>query len=154
MKSTRLAGAIVLSALTVVLTVVLTAACGSQVAGGSPAAPGSGTVVERPAVKGPVVKGTVVKGTVAAGPVLPVSRPGQPDNRPVRGATVEALRGGEVVAVTRTDAAGRYELRLNPGAYLIVASSDKYLRGRQSRSVSVSATGSKTVDFVLDTGIR
>lgn len=112
----------------------LIAACGSQPAGGPSA--------------------SLVEGVVAAGPIFPVSRPGAPDTRPVGAAEVQALRDGEVVAVTRTDAGGRYELRLGPGAYLIVASSDRYLRRRQSHPVSVAAAESVTVNFLLDTGIR
>jgi hypothetical protein len=122
----RLVGLIVLA--------VLAAACGSQAGAGAPA--------------------SVISGTVAAGPILPVTQPGVPNTRPVPGATVEAVRGTEVVAVTRTDGDGRYRLTLQPGAYLIVAKSGRYLSRQQSHPATIAAGKTLTVNFVLDTGIR
>jgi len=95
-----------------------------------------------------------VTGTVAAGPVSPVARPGKPATRPVRGATVEALRGSKVVAVARTDRAGRYNLALRPGSYVILVTDHRYLSRRSSKTVAVSAGETVKVRFVLDTGIR
>src|SRR6516165_11884436 len=78
----------------------------------------------RPGVGRPA---SLVTGTVAAGPVAPLARPGVPATRAVRGATVEALRGDQVMATAYTNESGRYELRLRPGTYLIRARSDTYL---------------------------
>lgn len=91
---------------------------------------------------------------MAAGPILPVARPGEPTTAAVRGAAVAALRGNQVVATAYTDEAGRYELRLQPGTYLIRAQSDKYLSGETSKRVTVSSGQNRTVNLVLDTGIR
>jgi hypothetical protein len=63
----------------------------------------------------------LVMGTVEAGPLYPVTMPDRPNTRPVPGAVVEALHDGDVVAATTTDDAGRYELRVPPGTYLIRA---------------------------------
>jgi Carboxypeptidase regulatory-like domain len=97
---------------------------------------------------------SLITGLVAAGPVAPVARPGVPATRAVRGATVEALRENRVLAATRTDKTGRYELRLQPGTYLIRAQSDEYLSRETSKTVTVSRGQKLTVNLVLDTGIR
>ena len=126
--------------LTVLIVVTgLIAACGSQrFATGPPASP--------PA--------SLVTGVVAAGPVAPLSRPGVPATRALSGAAVEALAGNRVMAAGRTDKAGRYELSLPPGSYLIRAQSDKVLAGQQSKTVTLGRGRKLTVNFVLDTGIR
>ena len=96
---------------------------------------------------------SVVTGIVAVGPVSPGARPGVPATRAVPGATVEALRGNRVIATAYTDGAGRYELRLQPGTYLIRAQSDKYLSKEKSRTVVLSGGRRQTVNLVFDTGI-
>lgn len=96
-----------------------------------------------------------ITGQVSAGPLTPVSRPGQPASRPVDGALVEAMRGTDKVAVTRTDHAGRYQMALQPGTYVIAVSHAGYLRSVPAlRTVTVIAGHRQTVDFTLDTGIR
>jgi len=96
---------------------------------------------------------SLVTGTVAVGPVSPGARPGVPATRAVPGATVEALRGNHVIATAYTDEAGRYELRLQPGTYLIRAQSDKYLSREKSKTVTLSRGQKQTVNLVFDTGI-
>jgi carboxypeptidase family protein len=119
------------------LTVVagLVVACGSQ----------------HPAAGPPA---SLVTGTVAAGPITPLARPGEPDTRAVPGMAVEALRAGQVRATARTDGDGRYELRLQPGNYLIRARSDKYLSRQASKIVTLSRGQKLTVNLMFDTGIR
>jgi len=95
-----------------------------------------------------------VAGQVSAGPVTPVSRPGQPGSRPVSGAQVEALRGADVVAVTRTDHAGNYSLQLAPGSYVISVSYPGLRPMPMDKTAVVSAGHTQTLNFVLDTGIR
>jgi Carboxypeptidase regulatory-like domain len=119
----------------VVLAGLMVAACGTQ----------------RPAATPPASQ---VSGTVVAGPISPVARPGAPTTRPVRGATVEAQRGTEVVAVTHTDGAGRYELRLPPGTYVILAKADRYFAKMSSQTVTLSAGEMRKIDLLIDTGIR
>jgi hypothetical protein len=121
--------------LPIVLPCLLIAACGTQ----------------HPPTGSP---GSWVTGTVVAGPIAPVARPGVPTTRPVPGATVEALRGTEVMAVALTDAAGGYRLTLPPGTYLILAKADRYLEKRKSQTVALSAGETLKVNFVIDTGIR
>ena len=97
---------------------------------------------------------SLVTGTVAAGPVAPLARPGVPATGAVRGATVEALRGNQVMATAYTNQAGRYELKLQPGTYLIRTQSDKYLSKEASKTVTLSRGQKLTVNLVFDTGIR
>jgi hypothetical protein len=97
---------------------------------------------------------SLVTGTVTAGPVSPGARPGVPATLAVPGATVEALRGNQVMATTHSDKTGRYELRLHPGTYLIRAQSDKYLSKEESTTVTLTLGQRLTVNLVFDTGIR
>jgi hypothetical protein len=97
---------------------------------------------------------SLVTGKVAAGPVAPLARPGVPATHAVRGATVEALRGDQVMATAYTDEVGRYELRLQPGTYLIRTQSAKYLSRQASKTVTLSRGQKLTVNLVFDTGIR
>jgi hypothetical protein len=97
----------------------------------------------------------VVNGTVEAGPLYPLTRPDRPNTRPVPGAVVEVLHAGTVVAATTTDDAGRYELRVQPGTYLIRARAEGRLHSKEpGRAVTVAPGESLSVRFVLDTGIR
>jgi hypothetical protein len=95
-----------------------------------------------------------ITGIVAAGPVSPVARPGVAATRPVPGARVEALRGSKIIAVARTDRAGRYTLSLPPGSYVILVKASRYLTKQATKTVAVSAGQTLKVRFVLDTGIR
>jgi hypothetical protein len=117
------------------LALILIAACGSQ----------------HPAAAPPT---SVVAGTVSAGPVSPLARPGVPATVTVRGTTVVVLSGSQVIATTRTDQAGRYEFKLQPGTYLIRAQSDKYISKEKSESVTLSPGQDLTVNLIFDTGIR
>jgi len=97
----------------------------------------------------------VIMGTVKAGPLYPLTMPDRPNTRPVPGAVVEALHDGKVVAAITTDDAGRYELRLNPGTYLIRVRAEGSLHSKEpGRTVTVSSGEIVSVQFVLDTGIR
>jgi hypothetical protein len=118
-----------------ITTTALVVACGSQ----------------RPAAGRPA---SLLTGTVAAGPIFPLARPGVPATRAVPGAIVEALRGNQVMATTHTDETGRYELRLQPGTYLIRAQSDKYLSREKSKTVTLPTGQKLTLNLVIDTGIR
>ena len=100
-------------------------------------------------------RASLVVGTVTAGPVTPVQRAGKPNTRPLPGAAVEALRGGDVVAFTRCDDRGRYGLTVRPGTYLIrVRPPGRFLTKYPVKTVTIAAGETLTVDFLLDTGIR
>jgi carboxypeptidase family protein len=99
---------------------------------------------------------SAVEGTVEAGPIRPVIMVGdsRPNTRPVAGAVVEALHEGSVAATSTTDDAGRYELRVRPGTYLVRATAAGLHTKEPARTVTVSPGETLTVRFVLDTGIR
>jgi carboxypeptidase family protein len=108
---------------------------------------------DQPLAGGP--RASLVTGTVTAGPISPLAQAGKPSTRPVPGATVEALRGDDVVAATRSDGSGCYRLSLPPGAYLIRAQGGGTPYSRQpGQTVTISAGQTLTVNFLLDTGIR
>jgi hypothetical protein len=96
----------------------------------------------------------VLMGTVEAGPLYPLTMPDRPNSRPVPGALVEALHDGNVVAATTTDEAGRYELSVHPGTYLIRARAEGLYSKEPGRTVTVCPGETLSVLFVLDTGIR
>jgi hypothetical protein len=97
---------------------------------------------------------SLVIGTVEAGPIRPIDIPGQPHTRPVPGAAVEARRDGDVVAATRADDAGHYQLTVQPGSYLIRAAATGLHSKQPGKMVTIFPAETLTVRFVLDTGIR
>ena len=92
----------------------------------------------------------LVTGTVSVS-VAPRAGPGMPAPRPVPGATVQARRGTDVAAATRTNAAGHYELSLRPGTYVIVAEARGYLSMLPPKTVTVAPNQALAVSFVLST---
>ena len=88
---------------------------------------------------------SLITGTVerARRPNLVVGEPAGP---PIPRATVEALHETKVVAIATTDDAGRYELRVQPGTYLI-----RVAAGGRGQTVTVPAGETLTVNFALDT---
>jgi hypothetical protein len=121
----------------VIVLAVSLAACGGRLA---PSGPGS----------------AVVTGTVTAGPTCPVERAGSPcPNRPVQGASVQAAdREGHVVAETLTGTHGSYTLTVRPGVYTITATNAGGYRSIARRRVSLASGERRSVDLVVDTGIR
>ena len=81
---------------------------------------------------------SMVVGAVEAGPLYPLTMPDRPNTRPVHSAVVEALHDGNVVAATTTDDAGRYELRVHPGTYLIRARAEGLYSKEPGRTMTVS----------------
>jgi Carboxypeptidase regulatory-like domain len=98
---------------------------------------------------------SLVMGTVTAGPIAPVSHAGRPNTRPLPGATVEALHGSSVKAVTHSDDRGHYKLSLRPGTYLIRARPQgRFPSTNPGKKVTIFAGETLTVNLRLDTGIR
>jgi Carboxypeptidase regulatory-like domain len=96
---------------------------------------------------------SVVAGTVEA-IWSPNIGPGELDTRPVAEAVIEALHEGAVVAATTTDDAGRYELTVHPGTYLIRATAKGPRSPESSRTVTVTAGEPITLRLLLDIGMR
>ncbi len=99
-----------------------------------------------------------IRGVVLLGPMCPVERQGSPcPDRPIP-ATVEVLArdgAGPIIARTRAGADGRFEVRVAPGRYLVVALWATGMR-RQSPAVAVTvpAQGFANVTLRVDSGIR
>ena len=92
---------------------------------------------------------------MTAGPTCPVERVGSPcPNRPVTGASVQALRNGTVLTTARTDSAGNFRIAVAPGAYTIVATNAGGYRSTAQHQIYVQAGQTTRVDLVVDTGIR
>lgn len=100
-----------------------------------------------------------LRGAALAGPTCPVVRdPPDPacDDRPVAGAElrIEDAGGAEVTRLT-TDAGGRFEVSLAPGAYTLVPQPVDGLMGTAPPQSFEIAAGEPTELIVTyDTGIR
>jgi uncharacterized delta-60 repeat protein len=66
--------------------------------------------------------GPGIRGVVMLGPILPVSRYGIPNERPLPGAiiSIESAGGGTEITRVVADQQGRFEIHLQPGTYLLV----------------------------------
>jgi hypothetical protein len=96
-----------------------------------------------------------VVGRVLSAPSCPVQRQGVPcPPRPVRGAAVAVLRGGGVIASTRTSASGRFSLRVVAGRYQVRATNVGPLATTASKVVTVRAGQTVSVRLIVDSGIR
>jgi hypothetical protein len=72
-------------------------------------------------------------------------------DRPVVGGAVELLTGSTQVSATTTGTDGRFEFRVPPGHYTVVAHNSGY---RSTASQDVDVSGSVEVTLVVDSGMR
>ena len=94
-------------------------------------------------------------GTVVIDPARPVCVAGQSCSAPDPHDVLAFWRGGRRAAVVRTDAHGRYRLKLAPGRYTVTAPRHRGPgRGIAPRRVTVSRGRYVRVNFTLDVGIR
>jgi hypothetical protein len=123
---------------------------GAEASGGSPA-PSRGAGTPEPAFA------TGIRGVALAGPTCPVERPGDSAcaPRPVAGATIHVVASdGVEVATLETDAAGRFAIQLEPGAYRLVADDAAGIM-HPPAPTDVTVKGSVVdVQISYDTGIR
>ena len=90
----------------------------------------------------------LVHGVVMRGPTKPVCEMSTPCSEPA--AHVKLTFGSVAV---RTDAHGRYSVRLKPGRY-VVRVTPRPTIGRGLEPTSIVVTRPREFDFNLDTGIR
>jgi hypothetical protein len=90
-------------------------------------------------------------GTVTRGPVTPVCEANSPCNVPATEAKLTFARPGKNVTV-RTDAAGKYSVRLAPGTYTV--RSDMGMSLAPARITVRALKPRLRKDFAIDTGIR
>lgn len=98
---------------------------------------------------------TGLTGTALRGPIMPVCQENVPCDGPLT-ARFDVLRGGSVVASFRSDAEGKFVVRLRPGEYSIRPAADAPVMSptMQTRTVTVNPEGLTEVQLVFDTGIR
>jgi hypothetical protein len=98
---------------------------------------------------------TGLHGVVTRGPTTPVCVAGIPCSKPAAGAVLAFERRGRIVARVRTDARGRYAVRLAPGVYAVTTAPVQRIgSGIRPRLVHVVRGRSLRLDFGIDTGIR
>jgi hypothetical protein len=97
----------------------------------------------------------LLHGTVMRGPTTPVCQVGKPCNAPMAGAVLVFRRNGVVAARARSDANGRYSVRLRLGTYGVsLAVRPKLGSGLKPQTVTLRRVAPTRIDFFVDTGIR
>ncbi|HEX9416883.1 MAG TPA: carboxypeptidase-like regulatory domain-containing protein [Gaiellaceae bacterium] len=91
-------------------------------------------------------------GHATKGPLTPVCREGVPCDGPAGSARLLIVRGARLVAQTRTDASGKYRIRLRPGRYTV--KSKIGFGVVKPSTVTVPHGRFARVDLFVDTGIR
>ena len=97
----------------------------------------------------------LLHGTITRGPTTPVCQLGKPCSEPMAGALLVFSRNGRVMARTRSDANGRYSVRLRVGTYAVsMGVKPKIGSGIQPRTITLRRPAPTRIDFFVDTGIR
>lgn len=99
--------------------------------------------------------GSGLYGSVRVSPSSPVCLAGKACSKPAHGFKLVFSGGGRTVTA-KTDAQGRYRVRLAGGRYLVLAAGMTQLpkRGLQPGAVTVPDARFARRDFVFDPGIR
>lgn len=101
-----------------------------------------------------VLLGTL-HGVVVRSPTMPVCIVGKPCSAPAAGVVLVFSRAGHVAARVRTDAKGRYTVRLAAGDYAVRLTTRSPIgRGLEPQTAHVVAGATRRLDFTIDTGIR
>lgn len=94
----------------------------------------------------------LVDGLMQRGPTGPICSVDNPCVEPFSaGFTVTS--DGQTVLHFRSDADGRFTIRLAPGAYVVVPDPDAPVFGQQTKDLKVPAGDSVSVTLTFDTGI-
>jgi len=95
----------------------------------------------------------LLHGVVTLGPTRPVCADGVSCTKPAAHVELVFRRGTSTPVRVRTDAQGRYAVRLRRGTYSVAVSpAPRIGSGLQPRTVALRAP--RRLDFRLDTGIR
>jgi hypothetical protein len=102
---------------------------------------------------------TGIRGVAMAGPIFPHEIPGVENRRPLANALliIQAGEGGREIARQRTDANGRFQIPLPPGAYRVVPlPPDRKAALPRAAPFQVSVQQGEFAELVIDyeTGIR
>jgi hypothetical protein len=96
-----------------------------------------------------------IPGMVWYGPTCPVQRPNETCERPYAAAiTIKRQPAGSVAARVRSNANGRFTVRLSAGSYLLEPHSGKPYPRAQSQTVAVHRHQFANVTIRFDSGIR
>ena len=95
-----------------------------------------------------------LQGIVLKGPTRPVCLDNDPCEAPAASVRLQFSRDGKVVAEVTTTRAGRYSVRLKPGAYTVRAPGRRIGVGLTPRVARVPQGRIGKLDFHLDTGIQ
>lgn len=101
-----------------------------------------------------VVRLGVVHGLVTVGPTCPVQTPNEKCSRPLQLTVVVRSKAGTTVDSTRSDASGRYAIRLSPGVYILVAVTVSRWPHCPPKPVTVRAGRTTRANISCDSGIR
>jgi hypothetical protein len=91
----------------------------------------------------------LLHGLVMRGPTKPVCEMTTPCTEPAAHATLVFARRGALPVRVRTDADGRYRVRLRQGRYVV-----RVARIQRIQPNAVVVRVPRRVDFMIDTGIR
>ena len=95
----------------------------------------------------------LLHGVVTLGPTRPVCADGDSCTKPAAHVVLVFRRGTSPTVRVRTDAQGRYAVRLRRGTYAVAVSPPRRIgSGLQPRTFTLRE--SRRLDFRLDTGIR
>jgi hypothetical protein len=97
----------------------------------------------------------LLHGTITRGPTTPVCQVGKPCSAPMANAVLVFRRNGIVAARARSDANGRYSVRLRLGAYAVsLAVRPRLGSGLKPQTITLRRVAPTRIDFFVDTGIR
>jgi hypothetical protein len=98
---------------------------------------------------------TGIEGTITLGPLAPVTREGEPNERPYEATVlVRTADGSREVTRFRSDADGRFHVPLIPGGYVLEPVGGNPLPTAPSQTVTVEKGAFSRVLIQYDTGIR
>jgi len=121
---------------------------------GQPVPPGTGG---SGSAGGSLPGGPGIAGQAVAGPTCAAVKVGDPNctDRPVAGATVLVRDAhGTIVAQMTTDADGRFQVKVPPGAYQVEPQPVEGMMGTADKSAVTVGAAFETVTIAYDTGIR
>jgi hypothetical protein len=97
----------------------------------------------------------LLHGTITRGPTTPVCQVGRACTAPMTGATLVFRHNGVVAGRARSDAKGRYSVRLRLGTYAVsMAVRPKIGSGVKPQMIRLSRAAPTRINFFVDTGIR
>lgn len=97
-----------------------------------------------------VARRSGLHGSVRTGPTEPICTPGTPCTAPAAGVSISFVRNG-VTHHARTDALGRYSIRLAPGKYAVLVANARF--GYDPHSATVPRSRKATLNIRINTGI-